>query len=172
MSGGLSVAKATVGLTLKATATTASTSTTTGAIISAGGLGVAGAIYAGSTISTPGSVIGSSFVSDPGRSAVVTNNSSCWFYRTDGAGSGDFASAGHFIVQPRTTTGSARDIIFYTGDTTPTARMRVSSTGVVSIPGTADGVLSVSGKITAKAAVPASFADLAAVQAYLASILT
>jgi hypothetical protein len=37
---------------------------------------------------------------------------------------------------------------------------------------TADGAITTAGKITAKAAVPGSFADLAAVQTYLASILT
>ena len=42
----------------------------------------------------------------------------------------------------------------------------------VQIVTTADGALTVGGKITAKAAVPASFANLAAVQTYLASILT
>jgi hypothetical protein len=47
-----------------------------------------------------------------------------------------------------------------------------SSSGVLTVSGTADGILVVNGKITAKAAVPASFADLAAVRAYLASILT
>jgi hypothetical protein len=52
------------------------------------------------------------------------------------------------------------------------ARLTLSSAGVVSVLGTADGILVVAGKITAKAAVPASFADLAAVQTYLASILT
>jgi hypothetical protein len=47
-----------------------------------------------------------------------------------------------------------------------------SAAGKITIDGTADGVLTVGGKITAKAAVPASFADLAAVRTYLASILT
>jgi hypothetical protein len=37
---------------------------------------------------------------------------------------------------------------------------------------TADGAITTAGKITAKVAVPGSFADLAAVQTYLASILT
>jgi hypothetical protein len=62
--------------------------------------------------------------------------------------------------------GSAGDAITWT------TALGVSAAGVVSIPGTADGILAVSGKITAKAAVPASFADLAAVRTYLASILT
>jgi hypothetical protein len=44
--------------------------------------------------------------------------------------------------------------------------------GKVCIADTVDGALIVAGKITAKAGVPASFADLAAVRTYLASILT
>lgn len=50
--------------------------------------------------------------------------------------------------------------------------LSVTTGGVTTIHGTADGILVVNGKITAKVAVPGSFADLAAVQTYLASILT
>lgn len=46
------------------------------------------------------------------------------------------------------------------------------STGKLDLKYTTDGALTVAGKITAKVAVPASFADLAAVRTYLASILT
>ena len=48
----------------------------------------------------------------------------------------------------------------------------VTPAGLFQIQSIADGALSVPGRITAKAAVPASFADLAAVRAYLSSILT
>jgi len=51
-----------------------------------------------------------------------------------------------------------------TGNSTFTAKIITTSA--------ADGAITTSGKITAKAAVPASFADLAAVRTYLASILT
>jgi hypothetical protein len=57
-------------------------------------------------------------------------------------------------------------------NTNNTYRGSWSSSGVLTVSGTADGILVVNGKITAKAAVPASFADLAAVRTYLASILT
>lgn len=33
------------------------------------------------------------------------------------------------IIQPRTTTGSARDVIFCTGNTTPTEQFRIDSNG-------------------------------------------
>ena len=46
------------------------------------------------------------------------------------------------------------------------------ATSKVTINSTSDGSLTANGRITAKAAVPASFADLAAVRTYLASILT
>lgn len=55
---------------------------------------------------------------------------------------------------------------------TSTKRGAFDNTGKLTLIGTSDGILTVAGKITAKAAVPGSFADLAAVQAYLASILT
>ncbi len=58
------------------------------------------------------------------------------------------------------------------GSATMVEALRISNTGAVNIYGTTDGILNVAGKITAKAAVPGSFASLAAVQTYLASILT
>lgn len=55
--------------------------------------------------------------------------------------------------------------------TNSVVRVLISGTGSVSVASTADGALTVAGKISAKVAVPASFADLAAVRTYLASIL-
>jgi len=137
------------GTTLAVSNTTASTSTTTGALTVAGGVGVAGAVYAGSTISTVGSVIGASIVSGTGRSDLVANDESCWFYRTNGSGLGDFALAGHLIIQPRTTTGSGRSVIVLTGSTTPTERLRIAAGGTVTIGGDpgGTGLLRVNGGI-------------------------
>jgi hypothetical protein len=53
-----------------------------------------------------------------------------------------------------------------------TSHVNIDTGGKMTVSGTTDGILTVGGKITAKAAVPGSFADLAAVQTYLASILT
>lgn len=68
-------------------------------------------------------------------------------------------------------TGEAGSMYFRYGASSTTA-LQVSSAGVVSVPLTADGAFAVSCKIAAKVAVPDSFADLAAVRSYLASILT
>jgi len=48
----------------------------------------------------------------------------------------------------------------------------IRAAGKIITASTADGAITTLGKITAKAAVPASFADLAAVRTYLASIIT
>jgi len=51
-------------------------------------------------------------------------------------------------------------------------RLTIASGGTVTVTSTNDGSLTCAGRITAKVAVPGSFADLAAVQSYLVSILT
>jgi hypothetical protein len=67
--------------------------------------------------------------------SAATNDVSFHLYRTDGAGSGDFAAAGHLIIQPRTSTANARDVIIYTGATTGVERFRVGSTGTTTVTG-------------------------------------
>jgi hypothetical protein len=69
----------------------------------------------------------------------------------------------------RISTSEAAFIEFFTNGI---SRGSWSTSGALIVSGSADGILVVNGKITAKAAVPASFADLAAVRTYLASILT
>lgn len=83
----------------------------------------------------------------------------CKFGNSGGSGSNSFSLQ---VAAP----GTSGNTISWTDALT------VSTAGVITIPLTTDGILVVNGKITAKASVPGSFADLAAVQTYLASILT
>jgi hypothetical protein len=68
-----------------------------------------------------------------GSSAHYLNSASCQVVRTNGGGVGDFAEAGNLTFVPRTSTGNPKSIIFYTGETTPLERMRVTGAGYVGI---------------------------------------
>lgn len=156
------------------TPTTASTSTTTGSLVNAGGFGNAGAAYFG------GAVTCASTLTMANNQAIRWADSGATNRRTFLVSSSDT-----FFVGP-IDTGWAAETNLNAGTS---MRLRVhgaagsfvdsivivngtASTAYVSIPLTTDGALTVAGKITAKVAVPGSFADLAAVQTYLASILT
>jgi hypothetical protein len=73
-----------------------------------------------------GGVIRVTVVSD-----YLSNSTSTLIGRTDGNGSGIFAEAGHLVLQPRSSTG--RSIIFATGSTTASERLRITDTGNVGI---------------------------------------
>jgi hypothetical protein len=59
----------------------------------------------------------------------LSNSSSCLIARTSAAGTGIFSEAGHLLLQPRSSFG--RSIIFATGSTTATERMRIPAAGGV-----------------------------------------
>jgi hypothetical protein len=52
---------------------------------------------------------------------------------TGGSGTYPFNANGHLVIQPRTSTGQARDIVFATGSNTPSTRMVIASSGNVGI---------------------------------------
>jgi hypothetical protein len=52
---------------------------------------------------------------------------------TGGSGTYPFDVNGHLVIQPRTSTGNARDIVFATGSNTPSTRMVINSSGNVGI---------------------------------------
>jgi hypothetical protein len=54
---------------------------------------------------------------------------------TGGSNVYPFDSNGNLVIQPRTSTGAARDIVFATGANTPSTRMSITSGGIVSING-------------------------------------
>jgi hypothetical protein len=74
--GGSNALTINTALQVNAVATTASTSSTTGALISGGGIGAAGAIYAGQEVTTGSTTIGSLPACNAGRAGaryLVTN---------------------------------------------------------------------------------------------------
>lgn len=85
-------------------------------------------------------------------------------------GSFDAGLVGGMLRAYGNTHATKANYVEFTRGTTVSAYF--DGSGKLTINGTTDGILTVAGKITAKVAVPGSFADLAAVQSYLASILT
>ena len=73
-------------------------------------------------------------VSSSGPAAYITNKAWGGFYSTaSGGGAYPFLENLNLVIQPRTSAGAARDIIFATGDTTPSARMVIDRLGNVGI---------------------------------------
>jgi len=132
----------TLGGSLTVSSTTASTSTTTGALVVGGGIGVGGAINAGSGIAAAGTVVSASNTS-PGAGVAL---SAITLGRENSVGSW-IQSYGPSAVE--------------------TLRLNPLGGSVA-----CGGALTVSGKITTVSAVPASFADLAAVRTWLAAQFT
>jgi hypothetical protein len=89
---------------------------------------------------------------------------------TVGATASDFASGTTLTVNNTTDATTTSDGSVRLSGGLSVAKATVGLT--LKATSTADGAITTAGKITAKAAVPGSFADLAAVQTYLASILT
>lgn len=105
-------------------------------------VGVAGAIMASvdgnsGNLQVTGSATVANGITIENVSAAATSDALVHLYRTSGAGSGDFAAAGHLILQPRTSVGVGRDVIIYTGDTTGVERLRIAANGLVSTTGSA-----------------------------------
>lgn len=129
---------------------TASTSTMTGALVVTGGVGVGGAGYFGGNLSAAGGAL------------ILGGKATFNVYGGNTAAVGGIAASGWENLEFYTCTSGG----------TSTKRGAFDNTGKLTLTGTSDGILTVPGKIAAKVVVPGSFADLAAVQSYLASILT
>lgn len=138
----------------------------------AAALGLAVAGSAALTVSTStGAVYRTSFTistSDDVQPAWLYADSSAQQVMIGGSSAG-VSSHGQIRVYGSTHASKAGYVEFTRG---ATVSAYFNGSGKLTINGTTDGILTVGGKIAAKVAVPGSFADLAAVQAYLASILT
>jgi hypothetical protein len=78
------------------------------------------------------------------RSATdyVSNTYEAVFSETTTGGSGTypFNANGHLVIQPRTSTGNARDIVFATGSNTPSTRMVITSDGYLRMASGSGGI--------------------------------
>lgn len=108
----------------------------TNIVINPGNGAAALAVFAADslTINKPTIVTGGTLqLFNSGATGYLTNQTNALLYFSQSGGTYPFDGNGNLVLQSRTSTGNARDIVFATGDTTPATRMVIDSSGNVGI---------------------------------------